>query len=42
MKKINIAIVCLTCLVLVSCANMGQVLGAMTNGTGIEIGRAHV
>ena len=35
MKKINIAIVCLTCLVLVSCANMGQVLGAMTNGTGI-------
>lgn len=35
MKKINIVIVCLTCLVLVSCANMGQVLGAMTNGTGI-------
>ena len=35
MKKIKIAMVCLTCLVLVSCGNMGQVLGAMTNGTGI-------
>ena len=35
MKKIKIARVCLTCLALVSCGNMGQVLGAMTNGTGI-------
>ena len=35
MKKIKIALACLTCLALVSCANMGQVLGAMSNGTGI-------
>ena len=35
MKKIKIALVSLTCLALVSCANMGQVLGAMSNGTGI-------
>ena len=35
MKKIKIALASLACLTLVSCANMGQVLGAMTNGTGI-------
>lgn len=35
MKRIKIAMVCLTCLILVSCGNMGQVLSAMTNGTGV-------
>lgn len=35
MKKIKIGMVACVCLALVSCGNMGQVMGAMTNGTGV-------
>ena len=35
MKKTKIGIMAITCMVLVSCGNMSQVIGAMTNGTGI-------
>ena len=35
MKKIKIGMLALTCLLMVSCGNMGQVMSAMTNGTGI-------
>ena len=35
MKKIKIGMLALTCLMMVSCGNMGQVMSAMTNGTGI-------
>ena len=34
-KMMKMSLAGLACLALVSCANMGQVLGAMTNGTGI-------
>ena len=34
-KMMKMGLAGLACLALVSCANMGQVLGAMTNGTGI-------
>lgn len=35
MKKITIGMLTCACLALVSCGNMGQVMGAMTNGTGV-------
>ena len=35
MKKIKIGLLALASLVMVSCGNMGQVMSAMTNGTGI-------
>ena len=35
MKKIKIGMVACVCLALVSCGNMSQVMGAMTNGTGV-------
>ena len=35
MKKITIGMLAFVCLTLVSCGNMGQVMGAMTNGTGV-------
>jgi hypothetical protein len=34
-KMMKMSLAGLACLALVSCANMGQMLGAMTNGTGI-------
>lgn len=36
MKKIKIGMLTLACLVLVSCGNMGQIMSAMSNGTGIS------
>ena len=35
MKKVMVGIAALTCIAMTSCGNMGQVLGAMTNGTGV-------
>ena len=35
MKKIKIGMLALASLVMVSCGNMGQVMSAMTNGTGL-------
>ena len=35
MKKIMIGFVALVCIAMSSCGNMGQVLSAMTNGTGV-------
>jgi hypothetical protein len=35
MKKLKLFAAFAVCLLLVSCGNMGQVLGAMTNGTGL-------
>ena len=35
MKKVIVGIAALTCIAMTSCGNMGQVLGAMTNGTGV-------
>ena len=35
MKKIKIGLLALASLVMVSCGNMGQVMSAMTNGTGL-------
>jgi hypothetical protein len=35
MKKIKIGMLALACLMIVSCGNMGQIMSAMTNGTGI-------
>ena len=35
MRKIKIGMLALACLVLVSCGNMGQIMNAMSNGTGI-------
>lgn len=35
MKKIMVSIAALACIAMTSCGNMGQVLGAMTNGTGV-------
>jgi hypothetical protein len=35
MKKIMVGIAALACIAMTSCGNMGQVLGAMTNGTGV-------
>ena len=35
MKRIKIGMLALASLVMVSCGNMGQVMSAMTNGTGI-------
>ena len=35
MKKVMVGIAILACVAMTSCGNMGQVLGAMTNGTGL-------
>jgi hypothetical protein len=35
MKKVMIGIAALACIAMTSCGNMGQVLGAMSNGTGV-------
>lgn len=35
MKKVMVGIAALACIAMTSCGNMGQVLGAMTNGTGV-------
>ena len=35
MKRVKIGMLAFACLVMVSCGNMGQVISAMTNGTGI-------
>jgi hypothetical protein len=35
MKKAMVGIAALACIAMTSCGNMGQVLGAMTNGTGV-------
>ena len=35
MKKVMVGIAALACMVLTSCGNMGQVLNAMSNGTGL-------
>ncbi|WP_028904039.1 MULTISPECIES: DUF4923 family protein [unclassified Prevotella] len=35
MKKVMVSIAALACIAMTSCGNMGQVLGAMTNGTGV-------
>jgi len=35
MKKIKIGLLAVICLALMSCGNMGQVMSAMTNGTGL-------
>ena len=35
MKAVKLSLISLACLALVSCGNMGQVLSAMTNGTGV-------
>ena len=35
MKKIMIGLVAGVCVLMTSCGNMGQVLSAMTNGTGV-------
>lgn len=35
MKKVIVGIAALACIAMTSCGNMGQVLGAMTNGTGV-------
>ena len=35
MKKVIVGFAALACIAMTSCGNMGQVLGAMTNGTGV-------
>ena len=35
MKKVIVGIAALACITMTSCGNMGQVLGAVTNGTGL-------
>ena len=35
MKKVIVGIAALACIAMTSCGNMGQVLGAITNGTGV-------
>ena len=35
MRKITVALIAISLLALASCGNMGQIMGAMTNGTGI-------
>lgn len=35
MKKVIVGVAALACIAMTSCGNMGQVLGAMTNGTGV-------
>ena len=35
MKRVKIGMLALASLVMISCGNMGQVMSAMTNGTGI-------
>ena len=35
MKKVMVGFAALACIAMTSCGNMGQALGAMTNGTGV-------